>query len=136
MRFASKFLFAVLTLATCLPAAAQTKAGTFTLPHETKWNNVTVPAGDYSISIYSEHNEISMLRPASGHQSAVFLVPVSHDYDSSCANSTISFAKAAGEWHAQSVCFADSGLTLYFAKPARTGGLVASITKPIAAGSK
>ena len=135
MRFASKILFLVFSLAAWLPAAAQTKAGTFTLSHETRWNNVSIPAGEYSIAIFSENSQIAMLRPASGNHSSVFLVPVAHDYNS-CASSTISLVNNAGEWSAQSVCFADSGLTLYFARKAPVTGLMASISKPVAAGSK
>lgn len=118
MRFARSLFFAVLSVATCLPAAAQRKAGTFTMPYETKWNNVTIPAGEYAISIYSESQQIAMLRPANGRQSAVFLVPVSHDYDKNCASSTVRFARKNGAWSATSACFADSGLTIYFAAPA------------------
>jgi hypothetical protein len=120
MRFARELFFAVLTVATCLPASAQRKAGTFTLPYETKWNNVTIPAGEYTISIYSESQQIAMLRPVSSRQSAVFLVPVSHDYNDDCASSTVHFAKKNGEWNATSACFADSGLTIYFAAPRST----------------
>jgi hypothetical protein len=128
MRFASKFLLlAVLTLATCLPAAAQRKAGSFTLPYTTKWNNVVIPAGEYSISIYSENNEISMLRPASGKQSAVFLVPVAHEYSGSCVSSTLLMSKVQEEWSVRSVCFADTGLTLYFASPSSSESMVASV---------
>jgi hypothetical protein len=126
MRFANKFLFVVLMLATCLPAAAQKKAGTFTLPHETKWNNVTIPAGEYSISIYSENNEISMLRPEGGKQSAVFLVPVAHEYTDSCATSTVSMSKVRDEWSVRSVCLADRGLTLYFGSRSNNARMVAS----------
>jgi hypothetical protein len=126
MRFANKFLLAVLTLATCLPAAAQEKAGTFTLPYTTRWNNVVIPAGDYSISIYSENHEISMLRPASGKQSAVFLVPMAHEYSASCANSRLLMSKVGEEWSVRSVCFADTGLTLYFAAPSGSASMVAA----------
>ena len=126
MRFASKFLLAVLTLATCLPAVAQKKAGTFTLPYATKWNHVVIPAGDYSISIYSENNEISMLRPANSKQSAVFLVPVAHGYSGGCAHSTLLMSKEMDEWNVRSVCFADTGLTLYFAAPSSRPSMVAS----------
>lgn len=126
MRFANRFLVAVLMLATCLPVAAQKKAGTFTLPYETKWNNVTIPAGEYSISIYSENNEISMLRPESGRQSAVFLVPLAHEYTESCANSTVSMSKVRDEWSVRSVCLADRGLTLYFGSRSSNASVVAS----------
>ena len=124
MRFARSLFFAALTLATCLPAAAQRKAGTFNMPYETKWNNVTIPAGEYTISIYSEGQQIAMLRPVDSHQSAVFVVPVSHDYNNNCATSTVLFTRKNGERRATSACFADSGLTIYFAAPAST--LVAS----------
>ena len=130
MRFARNLLFAVLTLATCLPAAAQKKAGTFTMPYETKWNNVSIPAGEYAISIYSETQQIAMLRPVDSGKSAVFLVPVSHDYNGNCSSPTVSFAKKNGEWSATSVCFANTGLTIYFAAPANT--MVASASSSAA----
>lgn len=134
MRFASKFVFAVLTLATCLPAAARQKAGTFKLPYETRWNNAVVPAGEYSISVYSENNAISMLRPVSGKQSAVFLVPVAHEYTAACNSSTLVLRKVGQEWSARSVCLAETGMTLYFAAPASRAGMVASASaKPMAA---
>jgi hypothetical protein len=120
MRFARNLMFAILTIATCLPASAQKKAGSFTLPYETKWNKVAVPAGEYSISIYSQSHQIAMLRAVSGHQSAIFLVPVAHDYNDACSESTIRFTKVNGEWNASSACFAESGLTVFFAQPANT----------------
>lgn len=51
-RFAFASLLAVSTL-TFLPslAAAQSPRGQFTLPHEVRWQNVVVPAGDYRFSM-------------------------------------------------------------------------------------
>lgn len=136
MRFASRFLFAVMTLATCLPASAQQKAGTFMLPYATRWNHVLVPAGEYSISIYSESQEISMLESVRGKQSALFLVPLSHDYGATCASSTLSMARAGHEWKVQSICFADTGLKLYFTTPPSRGRVLSSATAMSAAGTQ
>ena len=135
MRFARNFVLVLLALATCIPAMAQERAGVFTLPHDTRWNNVAIPAGAYSISVYANSHNVSVLRPQNTRQSAVFVVPVSLDYGAGCASSTVSLAKEAGEWRAQSVCFADSGLTLYFAGPRSNGSMVASAaaTKALAA---
>jgi hypothetical protein len=139
MRFAKKFVPVVLALATCIPAIAQNgdKTGVFNLQHDTRWNNVVIPAGAYSISVYASSHSVSVLRPENTRQSAVFVVPVSLDYGAGCASSTVSLANVAGEWRAQSVCFADTGLTLYFAVPRSSGGMVASTSAPktlIAAG--
>ncbi len=138
MRFATKILFASLALAMSVPAVAQEKSGVFTLTHDTRWNNTVIPAGSYSISVYAGNHSVSMLRPENPHQSAVFVAPVSLDYGKTCANSTVSLVSAAGEWRAQSVCFADTGLTLYFAAARGGGRMVASAaTKTLsAAGSQ
>ena len=135
MRFARNFVLVLLALATCIPAMAQEKAGVFTLPHDTRWNNVTIPAGAYSISVYATSHNLSLLRPENTRQTAVFVVPVSLDYGAGCASSTVSLVKEAGEWRAQSVCFAESGFTLYFAGPRSSSGMVASAsaTKALAA---
>ena len=132
MRFASKFVLVLLSLATCIPALAQNgdKSGVFKLEHDTRWNNVVIPAGAYSIAVYSESHNVSVLRPENRHQSAVFVAPVSLDYAAACANSTVSLVQVAGEWRAQSVCFADTGLTLHFSVPHSNGGLVASASAP------
>jgi hypothetical protein len=51
-RFAFASVLALSTL-TFLPslAAAQSPHGQFTLPHEVRWQNVVVPAGDYKFSL-------------------------------------------------------------------------------------
>ena len=135
MRFASKFVLVLLALATCVPALAQEKSGVFTLSHDTKWNNVVIPAGAYSISVYENSNSMSVLRPENPHQSAVFVAPVALDYETACASSTVSLVHEVSGWRAESVCFADSGLTLYFAGPRSNGSMVASAaaTKALAA---
>jgi len=135
MRFAKKLVLVLLALAACVPAMAQERAGVFTLPQETRWNNVVIPAGSYSISVYADSHNVSMLRPENPHQSAVFVSPVSLEYGSGCASSTVSLLKEAGRWRAQSVCFADSGLTLHFSVPRSSSGMVASAsaTKTLAA---
>ena len=51
-----RFAFAsVLALSTLTflpsPATAQSPHGQFTLPHEVRWQNVVVPAGDYKFSL-------------------------------------------------------------------------------------
>ena len=125
MRFAKNFLVVLFALACSLPAAAQAKAGTFTLAHETKWNNVVIPAGEYTISVYSDSHLISSIRDESGKRS-IFVVPVAHDYGTRCTNSTVSLEKVGAGWTARSVCFAETGLTLYFAVPSQAGEMVAS----------
>ncbi len=78
-----KFVFAALLAATAVsfspaPASAQEPArGKFTLTHQVRWGNATIPAGEYSFSFEPENaSSVLVLSKLSGARAGfMMLVP-------------------------------------------------------------
>ena len=117
MRLARSFKLLLLAtlLAAGLSAAAQ-EVGTFTLAHATRWGNVEVPAGQYSISL-SNPARVATLRPTNPSGTAVFVLPRAWDYRATCKAGTLNLVAGPGGYRAESLCLPEVGLVLYFSSP-------------------
>lgn len=135
MKFAKKLSFALLTLmATCFTASAQDAAAKFTLTHEVRLQNSTLPAGTYMISVYSSGATQAVVRSDDGKGPAIIAVPTIADYSSSCKDSSVNLVRSGEAWAVDSVCFTDSGLALYF-NPAMGKTTLAKLAPPVGAES-
>ena len=121
-----KFAYAALLAVTSLnfaptPASAQERAqGRFTLSHDVRWQNATVPAGEYRFSLDSDGpSSMLVLTKLSGARTG-FLFMV-HDTDeiksSSNLNRLVLESTAEGSY-VSAMQLPEFGLTLNFAVPA------------------
>ncbi len=119
-------------------ASAQDVRGGFTLPHNVRWQNVEVPAGEYKFSVELRGpSEMLTLSKVSGEGSG-FMILV-NDVDSvapasvaASENGKLTLVSQSGERYVSSMELPAIGVTLHFAVPAETrelamaGGAAAS----------
>ena len=72
--YAAVLVLSALNFAPSL-ASAQDESGRFTLPHQVRWQNAIVPAGDYSFTLQSVgSSEMLTLRKISGAPASYMLM--------------------------------------------------------------
>lgn len=123
MNSAKKIALALLVvLATAFTAKAQDTRAKFTLSHEVRWENATLPAGNYMISVYSGTAvPRAFITSEDGKGPSIIAVPTVADYSSSCKSSSVNLVRDGAAWNVTSVCLNESGLALYFgAEPPKT----------------
>jgi len=115
MNFAKKIALLTLFLAALgFSAAAQDRVLKFTLAHEARIGSTTVPAGDYHMVVYSDPGMLAVVMPENRHGSSVVVLPTSHGFSSSCANTSLTLTRRGSQMALTSVCFSDIEMTLYF----------------------
>jgi hypothetical protein len=135
-----KFAYAALLAATTLnfapsQASAQEPArGRFTLTHDVRWENVTVPAGEYrfSFNINGISPVLSLNKISGEHTGFLLLVPTTEQSKPSDRSRLLLETTADGSY-VSAMQLPEFGMTLQFAVPARgamkqvaKGGSVAS----------
>jgi hypothetical protein len=125
-----KFAYATLLALTTLnfvptPVSAQEPArGKFTLPHEVRWENVVVPAGDYQFDYESAGAGILRLNKISGVRAGFMLLV--RDTDETPIQTRTSGASQlvletdAGTRYVSTLELPQFGMTLHFTVPANT----------------
>ena len=77
------YLIAVFALAVSISASAAhaqiRSAGTFTLPHQTRWNGVSLAAGNYTFQVEDTLSNVMVIRLRGEHQTAQFMVVPNRD---------------------------------------------------------
>jgi hypothetical protein len=132
--YAALLAFTTLNFAPALASAQEPPRGRFTLPHDVRWENAVVPAGDYQFSIDSDGIEVLRLDKVSGRRIGfMFLV---HDKAMSMAtdlNRLVLEATPAGSY-VSALQLPEYGLTLHFTVPASTAEkqIVRVVTMPSA----
>ena len=122
-----KFVYAALLAVTSLNfapslASAQDRAqGRFTLSHEVRWQNATVPAGEYRFSLNSDGpSSMLVLTKLSGARTGFFLLV--HDTDeikaSSNLNQLVLESTAEGSY-VSAMQLPEFGVALKFAVPSK-----------------
>lgn len=120
----SSLFFRVLVLtigvlgASVSAAHAQADAnGTFSLPHETNWGGLVLPAGDYAFSLQSKSRQAQIVvRKASGSQLAI-VVPRLVSEEKLTGDSRLVLRGEAGKSFVSTLYLGDLGLVFYFAPP-------------------
>ena len=127
-----KSFYAVLLAVAALPfapalASAQQAQGEFTLPHEVRWQNATVPAGDYKFVFESQGAMgVLTLSKLSGMRTGfVFLVSDTDD-DKPTDLSQLVLETANAGTYVSTMKLPELGVVLRFAPPEKTSG------KPVA----
>ena len=115
MNSVKKLALALLVvLAATFNANAQDARAKFTLTHEVRWENATLPAGNYMISVYSGTVPRAFVTSEDRKGTSIIAVPTVADYSSSCKSSSVNLVRNGAAWDVTSVCFNESGLALYF----------------------
>ena len=111
----------LVVLGAAFAANAQDARAKFTLTHEVRWENATLPAGSYMISVYSGTVPRAFVTAEDRKGPSIIAVPTVADYSSSCKSSSVNLVRDGAAWKVTSVCFNESGLALYFgAAPSKT----------------
>ena len=118
-RFAFASVLALSTL-TFLPslAAAQSPHGQFTLPHEVRWQNVVVPAGDYKFSV-TPGGAIGVLTltKISGSPGGFVLMVKDTDEIRAEGSSKLVIERTSGGSYVSAMQLPEFGVRIHFAVP-------------------
>ena len=99
-------------------ASAQTARGSFTLPHEVRWQNVTVPAGEYRFSIDEKGpSQLMTLSQLDGAHTSLMLLVNSTAPTRSGSLDRLVLVSREGKTFVQSMELPYYGLTLNFKVP-------------------
>ena len=142
MKSTRKFVYAVVLAATAftfkpVTASAQAARGHFTLPHDVRWQNAAVPAGDYRFTIDSKGaSAILTLTKMSGERTGFMLLV--NDIDTATTpgiDKLVLHTKGEGKFVSE-MELPEYGMTLHFRVPAEAESVVAANTASVVAGSK
>jgi hypothetical protein len=132
MTFAKKMTLVLGLVATSfLASSAQEVNARFTLKHPTSFAGKLLPAGAYRLQTVNRGTLFAVIMSMDDNNEGMMVVPKSRDYTTGCGKSSLRIMSQNGEWSAESVCFADSALTLYFSnepkeQPVKTAALTGS----------
>jgi hypothetical protein len=117
-------------------ASAQDAAGTFTLTHEVRWQNATVPAGKYRFTLgASGPSEMLTLRKIDGSGAGFMLLATESENSQPAGDSQLVLISRPGGSFVSMMQLPEFGLTLHFAVPSETrdvAQVVATSTAPAA----
>jgi len=123
MKSLTRFAFAaVLSLSaiafTPATASAQTARGSFTLPHDVRWQNASVPAGEYQFTLDSKGpSQLMTLRRIDGNRVS-FMLLVNDTISASSGNlDRLVLVPREGKTLVKSLELPYYGMTLNFAVP-------------------
>ncbi len=128
--------FAVLTVLACSLlsgfALAESASGQFTLPGETHWSTVTLPAGDYRYSVQlSGPMTVVLVRSTSGRPAAMFATSSVSELSSSDVDRLV-LDHVGGQRYVKSFHLKQLGVVLNYKAAGEEGG-VAGMEKSAAA---
>ena len=130
--YASVLTLSALNFAPTL-ATAQDEGGSFTLPHEVRWQSATVPAGDYRFTVQAVGpSELLKLRKISGAPASFMLMVNDANVQTSSEAARLEIKSEAGIRYVSSMSLPDFELTLHFAVPRSAGDMAEMPTTTIA----
>ena len=106
------------SLAVCFSAAmlsAVERQATFSLPFETRWEGIVLPAGDYSLLFDTVGNESMVLRQ--GKRNIAFLWALNRETPRTQAKSQILIVGSGKTAHVHILYIADLGTAFHFKVP-------------------
>ena len=114
-------LVILLSLGTCLAAAAQDAHARFTLPHDAMWGKSAMPAGRYSIWLEFGGITKTYVTSEDGTKVSFIVIPQSTVVSAACDRTSVTLEHNESGWSVRSVCFSDLQMALYFpSEPSRT----------------
>jgi hypothetical protein len=120
-RFAHAALLALTTLnfAPSLAFGQDTARGKFTLSHDVRWENVTVPAGEYQFSLESDDvaRVVTLNELNRSHKSFFLLVNDVEDAKPTDRSQLVLQTARDGSSYVSAMELPEFGMTLYFGAP-------------------
>jgi hypothetical protein len=123
--YATLLAFTTLNFAPPLSSAQEPARGKFTLPHDVRWENAVVPAGDYQFDYQAAGSGILRLSKLSGDRAGFMLLV--RDTDETVTEtrthgaSQLVLETDAGTSYVSAMELPAFGMTLHFAAPSHTG---------------
>jgi hypothetical protein len=118
-------------------ASAQDAAGTFTLTHEVRWQNATVPAGKYHFTFgVSGPSEMLTLRRIDGSGAGFMLLVIESESSRPSDDSRLVVVSRPGGSFVSTMQLPESGLTLHFAVPPETREVAQSVATTAATAAR
>jgi hypothetical protein len=101
-------------------AAGQSARGTFTLPHEVRWQNAVIPAGEYHFKTETRGPSAMLLLSKVDGAPAGFMILVSetHEITETKEANRLMLVSRKGKSYVSAMDLPESGLALQFAVPA------------------
>jgi len=117
-------------------ASAQESHGAFTLPHDVRWQNMTVPAGDYRFSFESDGSTgLLTLSKMSGARTGFVMLVTDTDVTRPTDLNQLIVERTSEVSYVSAMMLPEYGVTLHFAPPKATGKQLATgVTAPLAPG--
>jgi hypothetical protein len=120
-RFAYAALLALTTLnfAPSLAFGQLTARGKFTLSHDVRWENVTVPAGEYQFSLESDSvaRVVTLNEVSPTHKSFFLMVPDTEEAKPTDRSQLLLQTARDGTSYVSAMELPEFGMTLYFTAP-------------------
>ena len=127
-----KSFLALPVLAACLSAACQGAQpvckGRLTLPFETRWGTVVLPAGNYSFAMHSA-TDSNLVNVVGEHARALIMNPVDIRKGEPSAASHLLVARQGGKGTVRALYLKPLGVTLYYPAPKGEGQVLAQASQ-------
>jgi hypothetical protein len=116
--YATLLALSTIMLAPALAGAQEPLRGQFTLPHDVRWENAVVPAGDYQFSLQPEGPAgVLLLSKLSGKRTGfMFLVANMEETKPSVPNQLVLEAAPEGSY-VSAMQLPEFGMTVHFSPP-------------------
>jgi hypothetical protein len=125
--YAAVLVFSALNFAPS-PASAQDEGGRFTLPHEVSWQNVEVPAGEYTFTLDPMGPaEVLKLHKISGTPASFILVVNDADSAALSGPASLLIEGNMGETYVNSMKLPQFDLILHFTAPRSSAKVLAQM---------
>jgi hypothetical protein len=120
--YAALLAFTTLNFAPSLASGQEVARGKFTLSHDVRWGNVTVPAGEYQFSMESDAvaRVVTLNQLDHNHKSFLLLVHDMEDAKPTDHSRLVLRTAMDGSSYVSAMQLPEFGVTLMFATPART----------------
>lgn len=119
--FAAVLALTTLNFAPSLASGQEATRGKFTLTHQVRWGNASVPAGNYEFSLDSDSlaHIVTINRLDRAHQTFMLLVHDTEDAKSDERARLVLATAPDGESYVRTMHLPEFGITLGFAAPSR-----------------
>jgi hypothetical protein len=108
-------------------ASAQDEGGRFTLPHDVRWENVVVPAGEYRFSLQPMGpSEMLKLTKTEGTPASFMLVVSNTETGVAPSTARLVISSKFGVTYVSAMDLPEFEMTLHFNAPANSGKELAS----------
>ena len=118
-------------------ASAQNASGKFKLPHDVRWQNAAIPAGDYKFTVETKGaTELLTLSKISGASAGYMLLVTDTNTSNHLADSRLVLVSRAGKSFVRDMELPELGMTMHFAVPTESEAVAKTELASSSAGSR